>query len=146
VRDGGVNSGFMIAHVTAAALASENKLLAHPASVDSLPTSANQEDHVSMATFAARKLGDIASNVANILAIELLAAAQGVDLRAPHQTSPRLAEVMKTLRAEVAHYDLDHYFAPDIAAIARTVTGGEIAKHCPLSFASETQSDIARQA
>ena len=73
----------MIAHVTAAALASENKLLAHPASVDSLPTSANQEDHVSMATFAARKLGDLCENTAIILAIELLAAAQGVDLRAP---------------------------------------------------------------
>jgi histidine ammonia-lyase len=146
VRDGGVNSGFMIAHVTAAALASENKLLAHPASVDSLPTSANQEDHVSMATFAARKLGDIAENVANILAIELLAAAQGVDLRAPHQTSPRLAEVMKTIRADVAHYDLDHYFAPDIAAIARQVEGGEIAKHCPLSFASETQLEAAHRA
>ena len=137
VRDGGVNSGFMIAHVTAAALASENKTYAHPASVDSLPTSANQEDHVSMATFAARKLGYIAENVANILAIELLAAAQGVDLRAPHQTSPRLAEVMKTLRSEVAHYDLDHYFAPDIAAIAKQVQSGEIAKHCPLSFVSE---------
>ena len=85
VSDGGVNSGFMIAHVTAAALASENKLLAHPASVDSLPTSANQEDHVSMATFAARKLGDLCENTAIILAIELLAAAQGVDLRAPHR-------------------------------------------------------------
>ncbi|RAC79332.1 histidine ammonia-lyase, partial [Burkholderia multivorans] len=76
VKDGGVNSGFMIAHVTAAALASENKTLAHPASVDSLPTSANQEDHVSMATFAARKLADIADNTKHILAIELLAAAQ----------------------------------------------------------------------
>ncbi|MGC8481963.1 MAG: histidine ammonia-lyase, partial [Acidimicrobiales bacterium] len=77
VRDGGVNSGFMIAHVTAAALASENKSHAHPASVDSLPTSANQEDHVSMATYAARRLGDIADNVGAILAIELLASAQG---------------------------------------------------------------------
>jgi histidine ammonia-lyase len=137
VRDGGVNSGFMIAHVTAAALASENKTLAHPASVDSLPTSANQEDHVSMATFAARKLGDIASNTANILAIELLAAAQGVDLRAPHQTSAPLLEVMKTLRAHVAHYDLDHYFAPDIAAIATLVQEGVVAQHSPLAFASE---------
>src|ERR1700693_694854 len=84
VRDGGVNSGFMIAHVTAAALASENKTYAHPASVDSLPTSANQEDHVSMATFAARKLGYIAEKLANILAIELLAAAHvGGLARAP---------------------------------------------------------------
>jgi histidine ammonia-lyase len=123
--------------VTAAALASENKTLAHPASVDSLPTSANQEDHVSMATFAARKLGDIASNTANILAIELLAAAQGVDLRAPHRTSAPLLEVMKTLRAHVAHYDLDHYFAPDIAAIATLVQEGAIAQHSPFAFASE---------
>jgi histidine ammonia-lyase len=90
-----------------------------------------------MATFAARKLGDIASNTANILAIELLAAAQGVDLRAPHQTSARLADVMKTLRARVAHYDLDHYFAPDIAAIATLVQDGEIAKHSPFAFTSE---------
>ncbi len=137
VKDGGVNSGFMIAHVTAAALASENKTLAHPASVDSLPTSANQEDHVSMATFAARKLGDIAQNTANILAIELLAAAQGVDLRAPNQTSAALQRVMDTVREAVPHYELDHYFAPDIAAIARLVENGTIAAMSPLSFASE---------
>jgi histidine ammonia-lyase len=137
VRDGGVNSGFMIAHVTAAALASENKTYAHPASVDSLPTSANQEDHVSMATFAARKLGYIAENVAHILAIELLAAAQGVDLRAPHQTSPRLQPVMLSIRSDVEHYALDHYFAPDIVAVAKQVTSGAIAAFCPLHFASE---------
>jgi histidine ammonia-lyase len=137
VRDGGVNSGFMIAHVTAAALASENKTYAHPASVDSLPTSANQEDHVSMATFAARKLGYIAENVAHILAIELLAAAQGVDLRAPHQTSPCLQPVMQSIRSDVEHYALDHYFAPDIVAVAKQVTGGAIAAFCPLHFASE---------
>jgi histidine ammonia-lyase len=137
VKDGGVNSGFMIAHVTAAALASENKTLAHPASVDSLPTSANQEDHVSMATFAARKLADIADNVAAILAIELLAAAQGVDLREPNITSPRLQAVMQTIRSHVAHYDLDHYFAPDIAAITKLVQNGTIAAHSPFSFVSE---------
>jgi histidine ammonia-lyase len=131
VKDGGVNSGFMIAHVTAAALASENKLLAHPASVDSLPTSANQEDHVSMATFAARKLGEISANTANILAIELLAAAQGVDLRAPFETSPKLREVMREIRARVPHYDIDHYLAPDIAAITNAVRDGVIAAHCP---------------
>jgi histidine ammonia-lyase len=132
VRDGGVNSGFMIAHVTAAALASENKLLAHPASVDSLPTSANQEDHVSMATFAARKLGDLAENTAIILAIELLAAAQGVDLRAPHLTSEKLQRVMREIRARVPHYDIDRYLAPDIAAMADAVNGGVIAAHAPL--------------
>ncbi|MDF3019896.1 MAG: hutH [Steroidobacteraceae bacterium] len=129
VRDGGVNSGFMIAHVTAAALASENKLMAHPASVDSLPTSANQEDHVSMATFAARKLGDLCDNTAIILAIELLAAAQGVDLRAPHLTSEKLRVVMREIRARVKHYDIDHYLAPDIAAMTDAVKGGVIAAH-----------------
>ncbi|UVE64969.1 histidine ammonia-lyase [Burkholderia pyrrocinia] len=137
VRDGGVNSGFMIAHVTAAALASENKTLAHPASVDSLPTSANQEDHVSMATFAARKLADIADNTKHILAIELLAAAQGVDLRAPYHTSPKLAPAMEAIRGKVAHYELDHYFAPDIAAIAKLVGERAFAKISPFSFASE---------
>jgi len=137
VRDGGVNSGFMIAHVTAAALASENKTLAHPASVDSLPTSANQEDHVSMATFAARKLGDMVENSAAILAIELLAAAQGVDLRAPHATSPRLRAVMQTLRAEVPHYDIDRYFAPDIEAVTGMVRAEAIAAHSPFAFESQ---------
>ncbi len=131
VRDGGVNSGFMIAHVTAAALASENKLLAHPASVDSLPTSANQEDHVSMATFAARKLGDLCENTATILGIELLAAAQGVDLRAPLVTSAQLQAVMREIRALVPHYDIDRYLAPDIAAITQAVHGGIITRHCP---------------
>ncbi|HTH14974.1 MAG TPA: histidine ammonia-lyase [Spirochaetia bacterium] len=132
VRDGGVNSGFMIAHVTAASLASENKTLAHPASVDSLPTSANQEDHVSMATFAARKLGDMARNTAGILAIELLAAAQGVDLRAPHLTSPKLQAVMALIRGRVPHYDLDRYFAPDIATVQDLVEQAEVAAHSPL--------------
>jgi len=131
VRDGGVNSGFMIAHVTAAALASENKLLAHPASVDSLPTSANQEDHVSMATFAARKLGDLCENTSCILAIELLAAAQGVDLRAPIVTSERLQQVMREIRARVPHYDIDRYLAPDIAAMTEAVRSGVIAAHAP---------------
>src|SRR4029078_4956840 len=83
VEHGGVNSGFMLAQVTAAALASENKSLAQPASVDSLPTSANQEDHVSMSTFAARRLADMAANSAGIVAIELLAAAQGTHLSEP---------------------------------------------------------------
>lgn len=114
VQDGGVNSGFMIAQVTAAALASENKSLAHPASVDSLPTSANQEDHVSMATFAARRLKDMAENTAGILAVEYLSAAQGIDFRAPLSTSPRLKVAHKMLREKVPHYDQDRYFATDI--------------------------------
>ena len=137
VRDGGVNSGFMIAHVTAAALASENKTLAHPASVDSLPTSANQEDHVSMATFAARRLKDIADNVAAIVAIELLAGAQGVDLRAPWETSAPLRDVVSLIRSEVPHYDLDHYLAPDIQSVIDLVKSGKVAAHCPLVLDSE---------
>ncbi len=114
VEKGGLNSGFMIAQVTAAALASENKSLAHPASVDSLPTSANQEDHVSMATFAARRLRDMADNTAGVLAIELLAACQGLDFRAPLKSSPLLEEAKAMVRARVPFYDQDRYFAPDI--------------------------------
>ncbi|PSU34880.1 histidine ammonia-lyase [Photobacterium lutimaris] len=114
VDNGGVNSGFMIAQVTAAALASENKTLAHPASVDSLPTSANQEDHVSMATFAGRRLKDMAENTRGILAVELLAAAQGLDFRSPNRSSDRLEQAKEMLRARVSFYDKDRYFAPDI--------------------------------
>ncbi|MFA0441967.1 histidine ammonia-lyase [Vibrio sp. 10N.222.51.C12] len=115
VDNGGVNSGFMIAQVTSAALASENKSLAHPASVDSLPTSANQEDHVSMATFAARRLRYMAENTRGILAVEYLAAAQGLDFRAPLISSPRIEQGKQQLRESVAFYDKDRYFAPDIA-------------------------------
>ncbi|MDD9175788.1 histidine ammonia-lyase [Aliivibrio sp. S2TY2] len=115
VDNGGVNSGFMIAQVTAAALASENKTLAHPASIDSLPTSANQEDHVSMATFAGRRLGDMAENTRGILAVELLASAQGLDFRAPNKSSERIEEAKSMLRERVDFYDKDRYFAPDIA-------------------------------
>jgi histidine ammonia-lyase len=131
VREGGLNSGFMIAQVTAAALASENKTLAHPASVDSLPTSANQEDHVSMATFAARRLLDMAGNSSAVVAIEVLGAAQGIDLQAPLSTSVKLTEVMQMVRAEVAHYDEDRYFAPDIAAARAWVENGAFARWLP---------------
>ena len=126
VEHGGVNSGFMVPQVTAAALASENKSLAHPASVDSLPTSANQEDHVSMATFAARRLSDMARNSAGIVAIELLAAAQGIDFRAPLRTSPALQPVHALVRSRVAFYDHDRYFAPDIEAIRELVEAGAL--------------------
>ncbi|GAB3524315.1 histidine ammonia-lyase [Photobacterium alginatilyticum] len=114
VDNGGVNSGFMIAQVTSAALASENKTLAHPASVDSLPTSANQEDHVSMATFAGRRLTDMAENTRGILAVELLAAAQGLDFRTPNKSSERIEQAKAQLRERVSFYDKDRYFAPDI--------------------------------
>jgi histidine ammonia-lyase len=136
VEHGGLNSGFMVAQVTAAALASENKSLAHPASVDSLPTSANQEDHVSMAAFAARRLAQIADNCAGIVAIELLAAAQGIDFRAPLETSPALKEAMREIRARVPFYREDRYFAPDIEAAKRMVTEGVFAPHGVGLFAS----------
>lgn len=128
VKEGGLNSGFMIAQVTSAALASENKTWAHPASVDSLPTSANQEDHVSMATFAARRLQDMAANSAGVVAIELLAAAQGVDFHAPLQSSPQLQEVRTLIRSEVPHYEQDRYFAPDIAAARAWVEDGVMSR------------------
>jgi histidine ammonia-lyase len=116
VPEPGLNSGFMIAQVTAAALASENKAMSFPGSVDSLPTSANQEDHVSMATYAARRIGDMADNTAGIVAVELLAAAQGIDLRKPVTTSPKLSKAMLALRAKVAFWDQDREMAPDIEA------------------------------
>ncbi len=116
VAEGGVNSGFMIAQVTAAALASDNKALAHPASVDSLPTSANQEDHVSMAPNAGRRLWEMADNLRGILAVEWLAACQGLDFREGLRSSPRLEQARALLRAEVPFYAVDRFFAPDIAA------------------------------
>lgn len=130
VKDGGVNSGFMIAQVTTAALASENKSLAHPASVDSLPTSANQEDHVSMATFAARRLGQMTENTAVIVAIELLAAAQGIDFRQPLNTSKILVKAHDMIREKVAFYDKDRLFAPDIEVIKRRVIAGDFRESC----------------
>ncbi len=124
VADAGINSGFMIAHVTAASLASENKTLAHPASIDSLPTSANQEDHVSMATFAARKAVAVAVNVRRIIAIEMLAACQGIEFRRPLRSSDRLESAHALLRGAVARYDQDRYFAPDIAAADKLIEDG----------------------
>ncbi|APV51533.1 histidine ammonia-lyase [Betaproteobacteria bacterium GR16-43] len=120
----GVNSGFMIAHVTAAALASENKSLAHPASVDSLPTSANQEDHVSMATFAARRLGEMADNTAGIVAIELLAAAQGIDFRRPLRSSAPIEKAHALIRGVAEHLDGDRFLAHDIEAVKPLVANG----------------------
>ena len=125
--DPGLNSGFMIAHVTAAALASENKSLAHPASVDSLPTSANQEDHVSMAAFAARRLGAMIDNTSHILGIELLAAAQGIDFLRPLTTSPHLEEAHALLRQRAATMPVDRYLAPDIEAATMLVADGTMA-------------------
>ncbi len=120
--DPGLNSGFMVAEVTAAALMAENKHLALPCSIDSTPTSANQEDHVSMACHAARRLKPMSDNLANIIAIELLIGAQGVEYRAPMQTSPRLGRVIQKLRDRVAPLEGDRYLADDIAAIKNLVS------------------------
>jgi histidine ammonia-lyase len=136
VKEPGVNSGFMIAHVTAAALASENKSLAHPASVDSLPTSANQEDHVSMATFAARRLDQMAHNTGVIVGIELLAAAQGIEFHRPLTSSDHLEHVHAQLRQRVAAFDADRFFAPDIEAAKQMVMKGELSASCRELFAT----------
>ncbi len=129
VDNPGVNSGFMIAHVTAAALASENKSLAHPASVDSIPTSANQEDHVSMATFAGRRLYDMVQNTATIVAIELLCAAQGIDFYKGMHTSTALKQAHDLLRKQVSFYDKDRYLAPDIEAAKQLVLNADLNSH-----------------
>ena len=124
VKDSGLNSGFMMVQVVAAALASENKALAHPASVDSIPTSANQEDHVSMATFAAMRLSAMLDNVANIVAIELLAAAQGIEFHHPQQSSAMLERVVGQIRAVSPPYEEDRSLAPDIKEVVALVNGG----------------------
>ncbi len=126
--DAGLNSGFMIAHVTAAALASENKSLAHPASVDSLPTSANQEDHVSMATFAARRLQAMILNTAHILGIEALAAAQGIEFQRPLRSSLALEAAHALLREHSAALTEDRYLAPDIERATALVSNGALAR------------------
>jgi len=123
----GLNSGFMIAEVTSAALMSENKHLANPCSTDSTPTSANQEDHVSMAAHAARRLARMNVNLANILAVELLCAARGVEFRAPLRTSAALSCVIDRLRSVVPSLDTDRYLADDIASAAMLVGDGSIA-------------------
>ena len=124
--DGGLNSGLMIPQVTAAALVSENKSLAFPASVDSIPTSAGQEDHVSMAPIAARKAVTIARNAAGVVAIELIAAAQGVDYHAPLKTSPQLQAVHAQVRALSPHLQTDRYWADEMAALQAAALAGEI--------------------
>ncbi len=124
VEEGGLNSGFMIAQVTAAALASENKSHAHPASVDSIPTSANQEDHVSMATFAARRLHTMLDNVADIVAIELLAAAQGIDFHHPQKSSTAIENVISALREVSPPYIEDRSLSSDVRRVAAMIEDG----------------------
>ncbi len=138
IPDSGINSGFMIPQVTAAALVSENKHLASAVSVDSLPTSANQEDHVSMATYAARRLGPMSENTGTIVAIELLAASQGIDFRKPLKTSPKLKTVHERIRALVPFYETDRPFHKDIELIkTEIVQSGD--------FEAIGQHGIARQ-
>ena len=122
----GLNSGFMIPQVTAAALVSENKQRAYPASVDSIPTSANQEDHVSMAAHGARRLLGMVENACGVVGIELLAAAQGCDFHRPLATSKSLEAVRGLVRRDVPHLDNDRYFHPDLAKAIALVTSGGI--------------------
>ncbi|WP_010258580.1 histidine ammonia-lyase [Treponema primitia] len=124
VENAGVNSGFMIAHVTAAALASQNKTLSFPSCVDSLPTSANQEDQVSMAPNAGRRLWEMAENVKYILAIEYLAAVQGIEFKKGLKTTPALEKYHEALRKVVPNYDKDRFFAPDIETAANLIDKG----------------------
>ena len=124
-EDSGVNSGLMIPQVTAAALVSENKSLAYPASVDSIPTSAGQEDHVSMAPIAGRKAAQIARNVAGIVAVELIAAAQAIDLQAPLRTSPKLRKVHDGVRAITPRFTSDRYWADDMKALQEATLAGQ---------------------
>ncbi len=125
-EDSGVNSGLMIPQVTAAALVSENKSLAFPASVDSIPTSAGQEDHVSMAPIAARKAAQIARNAAGVIAVELMAGAEGIDYHSPLKTSPKLSQVHAAVRARSPHFTADRYWADEMAALQAAVLAGEI--------------------
>jgi histidine ammonia-lyase len=127
VAEGGINSGFMIAQVTAAAMVAENRALATPRSVDSLPTSANQEDHVSMATNAALRLAEMVDNLATILSIELLCAAQGLDFHAPLRSSAAIEQAKGLVRGAAAHWDADRFMAPDMAAVKRLVQHGAFA-------------------
>jgi len=129
VEEGGLNSGFMMAQVTAAALTSENKSRAHPASVDSIPTSANQEDHVSMATFAACRLHEMIDNTSNIVAIELLAGAQGVEFHHPQKSSPAIERVVTTLREVSPAYSEDRSMSADIARVAALIDSGVFCEH-----------------
>jgi histidine ammonia-lyase len=122
----GLNSGFMIPQVTAAALAAENKQRAAPCSIDTIPTSANQEDHVSMATHGARRLAAMADNLERIVAIEALAAAQGIDLRAPLKSSPRLQSVHRCIRTVAARLDEDRPFTSDIESVAALIRSGTL--------------------
>ena len=131
IRNPGLNSGFMIPQCTAAALMSENKQMSHPASVDSAPTSANQEDHVSMATHGARRLGPMNANLARIIAIELMAAAEGLEFRRPLLSSAMLEEAHAVIRGKAARRDEDREFATDTEALAELIAQGGFTRFVP---------------
>ena len=137
VKESGLNSGFMIAQVTSAALVAENRMLAHPASVDTVPTSANQEDHVSMATHGAYRLLQMAENAAGVIAIELLAATQGLEFHRPLKSSPALEQAAHEIRSLVSLYEQDRYFAPDIAKVTCYVRSGSLRSHVGDCFARD---------
>ena len=127
-EEGGLNSGFMIAQVTAAALVSENKVLAHPSSVDSIPTSANKEDHVSMGTFAARKAMEIVENVENVYAVELICACQALELRRPLKPSAVTGKILEVVREKIAHWKKDRIMHTDIDSAKDMIASGELVK------------------
>ena len=126
VKDSGVNSGFMIAHVTAAALASENKGLAAPASTDSIPTSANQEDHVSMGHRSGTKLLEIIENTSHILAIELLVSLQGIDFRHPKKSSPVVEKLFSRIRKDIPNWEKDRLMSNDIQFVKDLIANGTL--------------------
>jgi histidine ammonia-lyase len=128
VDDGGLNSGLMLAQYTAAALVSENKVLCHPASIDSIPTSANKEDHVSMGTISARKCRDIVSNTEDVIAIELLSAAQGLDLFTNMKPGEGTLAAYRAIRQNVSHLDKDRIISTDIDAVKQLMRSGKILK------------------
>jgi histidine ammonia-lyase len=126
IQEGGLNSGFMIAQYTAAALVSENKVLAHPASVDSIPTSANKEDHVSMGTIAARKAREVLENLKHVIAIELLCAAQGLDLLTNLKPGKGTLAAYEVIRKHVSHMKTDRELSPDIETITKVIDTGDV--------------------
>jgi histidine ammonia-lyase len=128
VQDGGLNSGFMIAQYTAAALVSENKVLSHPACVDSIPTSANKEDHVSMSPISARKARDIVSNAEHVVAIELLCGAQALDLFTNLKPGEGTLAAYRTIRRAIPHLEKDRVLSRDINSMVHLMKGGELLK------------------
>jgi histidine ammonia-lyase len=128
VREGGLNSGFMMAHVTAAALVAESKILAHPASIDSIPTSANREDHVSMGLHAARKACEIVKNLENVLAIELLCACQALEFKSPLKPATASRQVLKQVRRSIPSWSEDRFMHKDIVASCQFIRSGMLVK------------------